>query len=262
MDSIAHPKVVEILLSLVGPNIKCMSSKLYIHGPGERGRVWHQDEQFIPTRDRSLVCAVIAIDDITVEAGGSCLLAHPGSHRSGVLYSLRSSTSGNTLHAANTAPPSEEASRAAISASDDQHVTPDVPANTISDSETDTEEVALEAFDQSRDPDAGVYLDMPAGSVAFVNGYTMQRMLPNNGAKYLSRSLKAHYCSAESWLPWNMDGKVPFTADNRDIFVVAGRDPYEYKGTTPTLSKPKAHVAVVSNAPAAAPATAGEHKTN
>ena len=36
--------------------------------------------------------------------------------------------------------------------------------------------------------------------------------------------------SAESYLPWDQDGRLPLKADMRDIVMVAGSDPYEFKG--------------------------------
>jgi hypothetical protein len=36
--------------------------------------------------------------------------------------------------------------------------------------------------------------------------------------------------SAESMLPWDQDGKLEPTEDLRDIVVIAGKDPYEWKG--------------------------------
>ena len=44
------------------------------------------DEAYIPTRDRSLVGAWIAVDDATVDNG--CLWIHRGSHKPGVLYPM------------------------------------------------------------------------------------------------------------------------------------------------------------------------------
>lgn len=76
-----------MLTSLIGPNIKCMQSMLFIKHAGKPGQAWHQDEDFIPTRDRSLTAAWIALDDATIDNG--CLWAIPGSHRSGVLWPLR-----------------------------------------------------------------------------------------------------------------------------------------------------------------------------
>ncbi len=80
----AHPRVVEVLREVVGPNVKAMQTMLFVKHAGKPGQAWHQDENFIPTRDRSLAAAWIALDDATVENG--CLWAHPGSHRAGVLW--------------------------------------------------------------------------------------------------------------------------------------------------------------------------------
>ena len=81
---LAHPVLVDALTQLIGPNIKAMQSMLFIKSEGRPGQAWHQDELFIPTRDRSLTAAWIALDDATVENG--CLWVLPGSHRPGVLY--------------------------------------------------------------------------------------------------------------------------------------------------------------------------------
>ena len=61
-----------------------MQSMLFMKSEGKPGQAWHQDEFFIPTRDRSLTAVWIALDDATVENG--CLWVLPGSHRRGVLY--------------------------------------------------------------------------------------------------------------------------------------------------------------------------------
>ena len=68
-------------------SVKCMQSMLFVKPPGFQGQAWHQDEIYIPTRDRSLIGAWTAIDDATVANG--CLWVLPGSHRSGILYPQR-----------------------------------------------------------------------------------------------------------------------------------------------------------------------------
>jgi ectoine hydroxylase-related dioxygenase (phytanoyl-CoA dioxygenase family) len=83
-DAMRHPAVVPVLVDLLSPDVKCMQSMAFVKSEGKPGQAWHQDEQFIPTRDRSLVAAWIALDDATVQNG--CLWAIPGSHRPGVLY--------------------------------------------------------------------------------------------------------------------------------------------------------------------------------
>ena len=75
---------VEVLTHIIGPNVKCMQSMLFIKAAGKPGQAWHQDEVYIPTRDRSLCGGWIAMDDATVENG--CLWVIPGSHKTGTMY--------------------------------------------------------------------------------------------------------------------------------------------------------------------------------
>ncbi len=83
-DALAYPAMVEVLTRIIGPNVKCMQSMLFIKAAGKPGQAWHQDEYYIPTRDRSLTGGWIALDDATVDNG--CLWVIPGSHRHGVLW--------------------------------------------------------------------------------------------------------------------------------------------------------------------------------
>jgi len=92
----AHPALTRVLGCIVGAHlrpglwnggVKCMQSMFFAKPPGKPGQAWHQDECFIPTRDRSLCAAWIAIDDATVDNG--CLRVIPGSHLAGTLYPFR-----------------------------------------------------------------------------------------------------------------------------------------------------------------------------
>jgi len=83
----AHPPLVDVLTRVIGPNVKMMQSMLFIKSAGKPGQAWHQDETHIPTRDRSLTAAWLALDDATVDNG--CLWVLPGSHRAGVLHPVR-----------------------------------------------------------------------------------------------------------------------------------------------------------------------------
>ena len=89
-----HAKICGILSQIVGAHlphwdgsVKCMQTMLFVKPPDFQGQAWHQDEIYIPTRDRSLCGAWIAIDDATRENG--CLRIIPGSHTSGYLYPQR-----------------------------------------------------------------------------------------------------------------------------------------------------------------------------
>lgn len=186
--TLAHPRLVELLTSVIGPDVKSMQSMLFIKAAGKPGQAWHQDEDFIPTRDRSLTGAWIALDDATVENG--CLWVIPGSHRSGVLW----------------------------------------PQEVQDDRSFDCTAVSV-GFPYG-DDDA-VPVEVAAGSVVLFNGYTLHRSLPNVASSGYRRALVNHYMSASSLLPWHppAPGTAVAVADCRDVVLVAGRDPYAYKGS-------------------------------
>jgi hypothetical protein len=87
LEAVRHPVMVRVLERVIGPNVKCMQSMLFIKAAGKPGQAWHQDEFYIPTRDRSLCGGWIALDD--AHAGNGCLWVIPGSHREGILWPQR-----------------------------------------------------------------------------------------------------------------------------------------------------------------------------
>jgi len=187
LQTLAHPAIVDVLTSVIGPNVKCMQSMLFIKASGKPGQAWHQDEFFIPTRDRSLTGAWIAMDDATVENG--CLWVIPGSHRHGIIWPQH-------VH-------------------DDQRF-----------------DCSGEAMHYPYTDDDAVPVEVRKGSIVFFNGYLLHRSLPNYAPSGFRRSLVNHYMSAESLLPWYgfEPGQSIATADHRDIVLIAGRDPYAWKG--------------------------------
>ncbi|HEX4215229.1 MAG TPA: phytanoyl-CoA dioxygenase family protein [Candidatus Dormibacteraeota bacterium] len=186
-EALSPPAVVDVLTQVIGPDVKAMQSMLFIKAEGKPGQAWHQDEKFIPTRDRSLTSAWIALDDATTENG--CLWVLPGSHRPGVIYPDREH--------------------------DDVRF-----------------DCTVESFDfPYRDEDA-VPVELPAGAAIVFNGYLLHRSLPNRSRRGLRRSLANHYMSASSLLPWHRpaEGQAMAMTDYRDIVMVAGKDPYAWKG--------------------------------
>lgn len=93
-NSLFNLNIVAILKCIVGPNLKCMQSMLFVKAPGKKGQSWHQDEFYIPTRDKSLVGAWIAIDDATVDNG--CLWIIPG--RPGFMMKRVENKCENSFH--------------------------------------------------------------------------------------------------------------------------------------------------------------------
>lgn len=187
-DSLAHPVMVDVLTRVIGANVKAMQSMLFIKAAGKPGQAWHQDEIYIPTRDRSLTGGWIALDDATTENG--CLWVIPGSHKHGILWQQHHH--------------------------DDRRF--DCSEETFGFPYADADSIPVE---------------VKAGAIVFFNGYLLHRSLPNHAKTGYRRVLVNHYMSAESLLPWHnpRTGERMATADVRDVVLIAGRDPYAYKGT-------------------------------
>lgn len=186
-EALAHESIVDVLTRVIGPNVKCMQSMLFIKSAGKPGQAWHQDEDYIPTRDRSLAGAWISMDHATVENG--CLWVIPGSQKRGILW-------------------------------------PQYPHD---DPRFDCARMAYDfPYDEERD---SVPVEVPRGAIVFFNGYLLHRSLPNQAQAGFRRALVNHYMSAESFLPWRYEENVHMALqDTRDIVMVAGKDPYAYKG--------------------------------
>lgn len=178
-----HQKIVDVLTSIVSPNLKCMQSMLFVKGPGKAGQAWHQDEFYIPTRDKSLIGVWIAIDDASVENG--CLWIIPGKPG----YMMKRVKNDCDEYA-----------------------------------DVDTIDVSSYGNDQL------VPVEVKKGSVVFFNGYTLHSSKRNKTNDCFRTALVNHYMSAESMLPWDQDGKLTSTEDLRDIVMIAGNDPYSWKG--------------------------------
>ena len=75
-------------------------------------------------------------------------------------------------------------------------------------------------------------VELKSGDAIFFNGYLLHRSLKNVTSNKLRLSFANHYCSAESLLPWNYDGRLEgYVEDSRDIVMCCGKDPYQWKGT-------------------------------
>jgi phytanoyl-CoA hydroxylase len=180
---LSHQKIVDVLTNIISPNVKCMQSMLFVKGPGKAGQSWHQDEFYIPTRDRSLIGVWIAIDDANIENG--CLWIIPG--RPGYMMPR---------------------------------------VNNDSNEYADVDTIDVSAYGQ----DAPIPVEVKKGAVVFFDGYTLHSSKRNKTVDCFRTALVNHYMSAESMLPWDQDGKLAPTEDLRDIVMVAGEDPYAWKG--------------------------------
>jgi hypothetical protein len=95
-QGIADPRIAPIVERLIGPNVKGIHSQFFIKHAGMPGNAWHQDELFLPTRDRSLTSIWVALDPATEENGGLRFI--PGSHTAGYFWPMRPHNSPDLDH--------------------------------------------------------------------------------------------------------------------------------------------------------------------
>lgn len=83
MDIAFHPKILDAVENLIGPNIQLHHSKLNLKPPSspEARFEWHQDYPFFPHTNYDLVAVLVHIDEATEENGA--LRVIPGSHKDG-----------------------------------------------------------------------------------------------------------------------------------------------------------------------------------
>jgi ectoine hydroxylase-related dioxygenase (phytanoyl-CoA dioxygenase family) len=73
-----HPRILDVLQALIGPDVMAMQSMLFLKPPGKPGQAFHQDSFYIRTAPDTLCGAWLAIDNCDEENG--CMGFIPGSH--------------------------------------------------------------------------------------------------------------------------------------------------------------------------------------
>ena len=84
---VAHPRLVEVLTQLIGPNVQLHHTKMLVKPP-EQGAPFpmHQDYPYFPHERHSVLAASVHLDDTDEENG--CLHVVAGSHRLGPLEAI------------------------------------------------------------------------------------------------------------------------------------------------------------------------------
>ncbi len=173
-----HPRVLDVLEALIGPDVLAMQTMLFLKAPGAEGQGYHQDSYYIPTFPDSLCGAWLALDRADEENG--CMWMTRGSQNepiypptSGYGYGQRELDNIPTMD------------RVGAHSNDDDDVT------------------------NSLRPIAAKYRGsetpcvMEPGDVAFFGGHVLHRSLSNKSEHRMRRSFVSHYCNARSFTPWD-----------------------------------------------------------
>ncbi|MBS0633629.1 MAG: phytanoyl-CoA dioxygenase family protein [Verrucomicrobia bacterium] len=167
-----HPRVLDVLETLIGPDVLALQTMLFLKPPGSAGQGWHQDTYYIPTHPDTLAGAWIAIDRCDEYNGGMWM--------------------ANGSHIEPVFPPKSEPY-----AYGDRHL-PGVPQVAgVSDTDDSRNELTPIA---DRYPQLIVAAN--PGDVVFFHGHVLHRSKQNVTTDRFRRSFVGHYCNARSFTQW------------------------------------------------------------
>lgn len=166
-----HPRVLDVLETLIGPDVLALQTMLFLKPPGSAGQGWHQDTYYIPTHPDTLCGAWIAIDPCD-EYNGAMWMAE-GSNIEPVF------------------PPKSEV------AYGDRHLPSVTPVGGVSDVDDTSNDLSPIA---DRYPQ--VLVAAQPGDVVFFGGHILHRSKQNVTTDRFRRSFVSHYCNARSFTQW------------------------------------------------------------
>jgi phytanoyl-CoA hydroxylase len=171
-----HPRIVDVVAALVGPDVLALQTMLFVKQPGSPGQGYHQDSYHIITQPDTLVGAWVALDRADTENG--CVWITAGSQNEPVYPDADEDAGhgGDTLLA----------DMAPVSGADD----PDEARNGLT-------PVATKYPGRERPA------VLEPGDVVFFGGHVLHRSHVNRSATRSRRSFVAHYCNARSYVPWD-----------------------------------------------------------
>lgn len=195
-----HPRVLDVLEVLIGPDLQALQTMLFLKPPGSAGQGWHQDSYYIPTHPDTLCGAWIAIDDCDEYNGAMWFAKGSGTEP---VY-----------------PPCPEAGYGFGDklVGDIRYIK---GASNTDDSKNSLSSVAGK-YDQ-------VLAPMKAGDVAFFNGHVLHRSKQNITTDRFRRSFVSHYHNARSFTQWGYDSAMnverdPITGMSNGCHILARGD--------------------------------------
>lgn len=180
-----HPRIVDVLEALIGPDVLALQTMFFFKQPGQAGQGYHQDSYYIPTQPDTLIGAWLAVDPATQENG--CLWMTQGSQAEPIYPDCDG-----------------------ISENGDYILADIDPIRSASHPDTDKNTVSKVAAKYERE----VPVEMEPGDVAFFGGHVLHRSHANR-ADYARRAFVGHYCNARSRVPWNHG--IPYEGDQEGV---------------------------------------------
>jgi phytanoyl-CoA hydroxylase len=171
-----HPRILDVLEALIGPDVMAMQTMLFLKPPGSDGQGFHQDSYYIPTLPDSLCGAWLAIDRADAENG--CMHFAVGSQHEPVYPDA-----GNReVH----------------------HPGGGLRDLTVIDHASDTDESRNGLTPIARRyRDRWVPVEADPGDVVFFGGHVIHWSYANRTRDRFRRSFVGHYANARSFTQWD-----------------------------------------------------------
>jgi phytanoyl-CoA hydroxylase len=190
-----HPRVLDVVQALVGPDVLALQTMLFVRRPGSGGQGYHQDSFHIITQPDTLIGAWIALDRADEENG--CLRVTVGSQNEPVYPDVDEGAGhGGDLLLADIR---------SIAGADD----PDETRNDL-------------AAVAARYEGSEVAAVVEPGDVVFFGGHVLHRSHANRSATRSRRAFVGHYCNARSYVPWDDDPLAPGEMGNARHILARG----------------------------------------
>ncbi|MEP7359157.1 MAG: phytanoyl-CoA dioxygenase family protein, partial [Anaerolineales bacterium] len=169
-----HPRILDGLEALIGPDVMALQSMLFFKQGGQPGQGYHQDSYYIPTFPDTLCGAWLALTPATLENG--CLWYAVGSQNEPVY------PDPNGMGAALTSNIGDLGTIENASA-------PDEAVNGLN--------RVVRKYEARIVP-----VEAQPGDVVYFGGHVVHWSYPNK-SNTARRSFVGHYCNARSFVPWN-----------------------------------------------------------
>jgi phytanoyl-CoA hydroxylase len=173
-----HPRILDVVQALVGPDVLALQTMQFVKHPGSPGQGYHQDSFHILTFPDTLIGAWVALDRADEENG--CVWITAGSQAEPVYPDVDETVGHGGDH--------QLADIFAVAGADD----PDESRNDL-------------AAVAAKYPGREVPAILNPGDVVFFGGRVLHRSHANRSATRSRRSFVAHYCNARSFVPWDDD---------------------------------------------------------
>ena len=173
-----HPRVLDVLEAINGPDVAALQSMLFLKPPGKVGQGWHQDSYYIPTHPDTLCGAWLAIDD--------------ADEYNGAMWMAKGSNSEPIY------PPCPSSSDGVLRYGFGERLIEDLTHITGA-SQPDDESNALSPIADKYDQ---VLAGVKKGDVIFFNGHILHRSKDNVTRDRYRRAFVGHYYNARSVTQW------------------------------------------------------------